>query len=81
MLLLVVHIIGGLCNVHIIGGSSQNQLLCQVTADATQRPFIAGPIEATTLCNTFVQWIVLGELGSIIEARALVRVSFDLVIC
>ena len=51
MLLLVVHIRGGLYNVHITGGSPQNQLLCQMTADATQRPVTAGPVEATTLGN------------------------------
>ena len=80
MLLLVVHIRGGLYNVHIAGGSSQNQLLCQIAADATQRPVIAGPVEATALDNASVQWIALGELSSITEARALVRDSFDLVI-
>jgi len=51
MLLLVVHIRGGLYNVHIAGGSSQNQLLCQMTANTTERPFIAGPVDATTLGN------------------------------
>ena len=80
MLLLIVQIRGGLYNVHIAGGSSQNQLLCQMTADATQQPFIAGPIEATALGNAFVQWIVLGEHGSIPEVCALVRDLFDLVI-
>ena len=60
MLLLVVHIRGGLYNVHIAGGSSQNQLLCQIAADATQRPVIAGPVEATALDNASVQWIAMG---------------------
>ena len=80
MLLLVVHIRGGLNNVHIAGGSSQNQLLCQIAADATQRPVIAGPVEATALGIALVQWVALGEPGSITEASALVRDSFDLVI-
>jgi rhamnulokinase len=64
---------------HIIGGGSQNELLCQMAADATQRPVIAGPVEAAALGNALVQWIALGELGSIGEARALVRDSFELV--
>jgi len=49
-------------------------------ADATQRPVITGPVEATALDNASVQWIALGELGSITEASALVRDTFDLVI-
>jgi sugar (pentulose or hexulose) kinase len=53
MLLIVLRFRGGLWNVHITGGSSQNQLLCQMTADATQRPVIAGPVEATALGNGF----------------------------
>jgi rhamnulokinase len=61
---------------HILGGGAQNNLLCQMTADAIQRPVVAGPVEATALGNALVQWISLGELGSIDEARSLVRNSF-----
>ncbi|GAB4480335.1 MAG: rhamnulokinase family protein [Anaerolineae bacterium] len=64
--------------IHAIGGGSQNELLCQMTADATGRPVIAGPVEATALGNALVQWLALGEIGSLAEARALVRRSFEL---
>lgn len=56
---------------HIIGGGSQNALLNQMTADATGLPVIAGPVEATALGNAIVQFIALGELKDVAEARAI----------
>lgn len=62
--------------IHIVGGGIQNRLLCQFTADATQRPVIAGPVEATAIGNLMVQAIGLGEIASLDEARQIVRRSF-----
>ncbi len=51
--------------VHIVGGGNQNGLLNQMTANATGRPVVAGPIEATVIGNALVQLIALGELQDI----------------
>jgi rhamnulokinase len=62
--------------IHIIGGGTQNRLLNQLTADATNRSVIAGPIEATAIGNVLMQIVTLGHLTSLDEARAVVRHSF-----
>ena len=64
--------------VHIIGGGSQNRLLCQLTADACGIPVVAGPVEATAIGNALVQAISLGYLNSLSEGRQLVARSFPL---
>ncbi len=58
--------------IHIVGGGTQNELLNQFTADATGKPVIAGPIEATVLGNAAVQFIALGEIDSIAQARQII---------
>lgn len=61
---------------HIVGGGSKNVFLCQLTADAIQRPVLAGPDEATAIGNMLVQMVASGEVSSIAEGRELVRRSF-----
>jgi rhamnulokinase len=63
--------------IHIVGGGSQNELLCQLTADACDRPVVAGPVEATAIGNVLVQALGLGVLGSLAEGREVVRRSFS----
>lgn len=63
--------------IHIIGGGTKNRLLNQFTADATNRVVITGPVEATAIGNVLMQAIGLEHLGSLSEARAVVRASFD----
>jgi rhamnulokinase len=55
--------------IHILGGGTQNQLLNQMTADATGLPVIAGPVEATLLGNALVQLITLGEISDLRQGR------------
>jgi rhamnulokinase len=54
--------------VHIVGGGSQNELLCQMTADAARLPVVAGPVEATALGNVLVQARARGAAPSALEA-------------
>ena len=54
---------------HVIGGSSQNALLCHMTADSTGVPVIAGPVEATTLGNVIVHLISLGLIDDVEQAH------------
>jgi rhamnulokinase len=63
--------------IHIIGGGTMNRLLNQFTADCTGRTVVTGPAEATAIGNVLMQAIALGHLGSLAEARAVVRKSFD----
>ena len=63
--------------VNVVGGGSQNALLCQLTADASRLPVVAGPVEATATGNVMVQAFAQGRVGSLEEIRAVVRDSFE----
>lgn len=63
--------------VHIVGGGARNALLCQLTADATRRPVLAGPVEATALGNLMVQALARGYVGSLGEIREVIRRSIE----
>jgi rhamnulokinase len=65
--------------VHVVGGGSRNELLCQLTANAIGLPVVAGPAEGTALGNVLVQARALGAApGSLDGLRALVRASVAL---
>ncbi|QYJ14954.1 Rhamnulokinase [Rubrobacter xylanophilus DSM 9941] len=61
--------------VHVVGGGARNGLLCRLTAEATRRPVVAGPDEATVLGNVLVQAYAAGMVGSLEELREVVRAS------
>jgi rhamnulokinase len=64
--------------IHIVGGGSQNNLLNQLTANACDRPVVAGPIEATVLGNVLMQARADGEIADLGELRRIVRASSDM---
>jgi rhamnulokinase len=63
--------------VNVVGGGSQNALLCRLTADAARLPVVAGPVEATAMGNIMVQAFAQDRVGSLEEMRAVVRDSFE----
>lgn len=54
---------------HVLGGGAQDGFLCQLTADCTGIPVVAGPIEATALGNILIQLVALGALPDLEEGR------------
>jgi len=64
--------------IHIVGGGSKSEMLNQFTADACQRPVIAGPVEATAMGNLLVQARAGGELSTLADMRTVVRQSSKL---
>jgi rhamnulokinase len=63
--------------IHVVGGGSRNAVLNQFAADATGRPVVAGPGEATAAGNILVQALGAGELVGLAEVRQVVRRSFS----
>ena len=53
--------------VHIVGGASQNVLLCQLVADRSGRRVLAGPLEATATGNVLVQARAAGLVSGTLE--------------
>ena len=63
---------------NIIGGGSRDNLLNELTAKATGKKVIAGPVEATAIGNLIMQMIGAGEISDLPEARKIIKKSFDI---
>jgi rhamnulokinase len=63
--------------VHLVGGGVKNRLLCQMIADATGRPVVAGPVEATAIGNLLVQLTARTGVVDLRAMREIVRQSFE----
>jgi rhamnulokinase len=64
--------------IQIVGGGSRNALLNQFTADACNRPVLAGPVEATVFGNVLMQARACSEIDSLTELRSIVRSSCEI---
>lgn len=53
--------------IHIVGGGSQNALLCQLLADRSGLSVHAGPVEATAMGNLLVQVRAAGQIAGDLE--------------
>ena len=63
--------------IDIVGGGSSNDLLNQLTADATGLKVIAGPVEATVMGNLIIQMMSAGWITSLEEGRSLISKSVE----
>ena len=62
--------------IHMVGGGIKDSMVCQFIASASGRTVIAGPVEATSTGNAIVQFMALGKIKDITEARNIIKKSF-----
>jgi rhamnulokinase len=62
--------------IHIVGGGSRSDYLNQATANAAERPVLAGPVEATSLGNALMQAVACGKT-TLPAGRALIRAALS----
>ena len=61
--------------INLVGGGTQDEFLCQLTADLTGKPVFAGPVEASVTGNILMQLQALGRIQDVAEGRRLVERS------
>lgn len=64
--------------IYMVGGGIKNDILCQYVANATGMCVKAGPVEATSIGNALMQYVALGEIGSLQQARGVVAASYPI---
>lgn len=63
--------------INMVGGGIQDQLLCELTANATGKRVVAGPIEGSVLGNIIMQLKTLGVIDTLEEGRGIIKNSFE----
>ena len=62
--------------IRVVGGGL-NAVLCQMTADACDRPVVSGPAEASAFGNIMLQAIATGHLPDVSSGRASIAESIQ----
>ncbi|MDT8389992.1 MAG: FGGY-family carbohydrate kinase [Lentisphaeria bacterium] len=73
------HVTGrSIAKLHLVGGGGKDGMLNAFTANAINRPVIAGPIEATATGNIIGQALAVGAVKDLAEGRRIVSQSFEM---
>ena len=60
---------------HVVGGGSQSDYLCQRIAIICEKEVISGPVEGAAMGNIMIQGITMGVIRDLEEGRRLVKQS------
>ncbi|MCK4837573.1 MAG: hypothetical protein KAS94_02165 [Desulfobulbaceae bacterium] len=60
---------------HLVGGGSQSDYLCQRIASICEREVISGPVEGAAMGNVIIQGIAMGRIENLQAGRELVKQS------
>lgn len=63
--------------IHILGGGSQAEILCQFVTNATNIPVHAGPVEASAIGNLSLQLLGEGVFSNIAEVKNWIDGTFE----
>ncbi|MBE7009933.1 MAG: rhamnulokinase [Ruminococcaceae bacterium] len=64
--------------IHMLGGGIKDTMLCEFISCATKKKVAAGPVEATSTGNAAIQFMALGKIENLQEARKIIRDSFPI---
>ena len=62
---------------HLVGGGSQSDYLCQRIASICEREVISGPVEGAAMGNVMIQGMAMGKIANLQAGRELVKESCE----
>jgi rhamnulokinase len=62
---------------HLVGGGSQSEYLCQRVATLCRQKVISGPVEGASMGNIIIQGIAMGRIANLKEGRKMVKQSCE----